>query len=167
MNPTKYILPAVYAALTSPPLAAVAGVQPKVYQYLPKGFKDVLYVQIKQPTATKERGAQGCKSWSCTVLLDCVRLTQPGRSSSVAVDELADLVSERLDGARLYLGADLEASPADVEQITPLDDAFDGEQVDIHRYLRVRFTVSQHTRTPGPVIPPNTAFPYTFPLTLA
>lgn len=141
MNPLKYLLPAVYAALTTPDKPEVEGVEVDVFQHLPNGYTGSLYVLIGQPTATPSGRAQACSLWSCTVLLDCVSLSEPGYVSSIPADELADQLTTRLFDVVLSLGGGWQASRAQVEQITGLQDAFDGEQTDTHRYVRMRFDV--------------------------
>lgn len=139
---------AIYEANEPKPLL-LQGQPIPVYQHLPADFGADRYVLLSQPTCTRSGGGQGCKTWEATVLLDCVTLFAPGYVSSIPADEMAGLVAERVDGIVLPLGGGLQASRGEVEQILGLQDAFDGEQTDVHRYLRLRTEITQHTLTPS------------------
>jgi hypothetical protein len=164
VNPIKYLIPAVYQALTqglttsngggyvaagyvsggyvgsATPLL-IEGLPVPVYQHLPPSDAGDRYVLLGQPTCEQEPGSQGCKSWDCTLLLDCITLYDPGYATSILADELADQLSARTDGLRLTLPAGLQAAPATVENIHGLQDTFDGRQTEVHRYMRLRYSL--------------------------
>jgi hypothetical protein len=147
MNPLRSLIPAVYTALTAPPLT-VDGAQVPVFEHLPNGFSEPNYVLLGEPTVTKRPGSRGCQSWSCALLVDCVTLHTPGYVSSIAADELASQVCARLDEVQLPLAEGYAMSRADAESINSLSDSTDGEQVDVHRYVRMRFTLYYTAPTP-------------------
>lgn len=145
MNPLRYLLPAIYTALTTPePLTA------PVFQHLPAGYGGDAYVLLGQPTAEPTRGSVGCRQWDCTVLLDCVTLFAPGEASSIPADELADAVLSRLEAQALPLGGGLQMGRARLQLLNGADDAFDGKQIDVHRYVRMRFSLSYNSLIPLP-----------------
>lgn len=141
MNPLLHLSPAIYTALTTPAPLALEGAPVPVFEHLPNDFDGARYVLLNEPAASKRPGSRGCQAWSCTVLVDCVTLYTPGYVSSIPADELADQVTQRLDGVVLPLTGGLSMSLAEAETINSLNDAFDGEQVDVHRYVRMRFAL--------------------------
>ncbi|SDY97571.1 hypothetical protein [Hymenobacter psychrophilus] len=136
MNPQRYLIPAVLDALTQGgPLPGGA----LVTEFQPGGAS--AYVLVTQPTVADLPGTAACRMWSATLLLDCVTLSEPESISAVLCDELADAVLGRLQGAALPMGGGLQLSGrATLELLTSGAD-FDTEQIDIHRYLRMRFTI--------------------------
>ena len=141
MNPLEPLLPALRDALLLPPMETADGQPVQVLQYLPLGFADRLYVQLKQPTAVPQQRARECKSWDCTLLLDCVQICAPGFVNADEADRLAGEVDERLTRQELPLPEGWSMSEGRTETINGLDERFDGEQIDVHRYVRMRFTL--------------------------
>lgn len=136
MNPQRYLIPAVLdALLEGGPLPGGA----LVTEFQPGAA--TAYVLISQPTVADLPGTAGCRMWSCTLLLDCVTLCEPEAISAVLCDELADEVLGRLQGQPLALGGGLRLNGrATLELLSGAAD-FDQEQVDVHRYLRMRFSL--------------------------
>lgn len=135
MQPLEALLPAIITQLTTPPLV-LEGEEIGVYEHNAEGTR---YVLVNQPTANRAGGSAGCKVWDCTVLLDCVTLFAPEAVSSGPADALASLVVDRLDEVVLPLAGGFQMGTADVDTVQGINDAFDGEQTDVHRYVRMRF----------------------------
>lgn len=143
MNPLRYLRPAVYAALSSPaPVLNGQAVTVRAYG----GGVAPAYVLLNPDldTCNKTLDGRACKQWDCTFLVDVVTLHANDRLSVALADELADLLSERMDNVRLSLAGGLQVTRASVEQVNS-GSRLDGEQVDIHRYLRLRYSVSYNT----------------------
>lgn len=115
-----------------------------VYEHLPNGATDTRYVLINLPQANRAGGSTNCRIWEVVVQLDCTTLFAPGFVSSAPADALASLVCERLDGPRLSLPGGYQMGQATAETVQGLEDAFDNEEVDVHRYVRMRFQVYQN-----------------------
>lgn len=160
MNPLKYLRPAVYAALTTPALE-LAGESVPVLAYGATDATAYVLLPPAQDTASPTSASRSCKGWSCTLLVDVVTLNKTAELSVARADALAELVSERLDGVRLVLEGDMQISQATVEQVNG-GESYDGEKVDIHRYLRLRYQV--YYNAPAPALP---GFPYAFPFAFA
>lgn len=135
VQPLEALVPALYTALTSPSLLLDSQAVP-VYEHNAEGAQ---YVLIGQPTANRAGGSTACRIWDCTVLLDCVTLFHPEDVSSGPADAIASLVVSRLDGKRLPLAGGFQMGTATAETVEGLNDAFDGEETDVHRYVRMRF----------------------------
>lgn len=140
MNPLAYLRPAVYAALTSPALV-LDGATVSVKAYGAGEGSAYVLLPPAQDTANKTNTNPRCQQWECTLLVDAVTLHPNTQLSVARADALADLLSARLDGNRLPLPQGLQVTRAAVENVNGADDS-DGEQVDIHRYLRVRYSIS-------------------------
>ena len=154
MNPLRYLRPAVYAALTSPAVVLESGVSVPVRAY-GRGMEAVyILLNPDQDTCNKTLDGRACKQWDCTLLVDVVTLHRNGELSVALADEAADAVSAHLDNARLALPAGLQILRATVENING-GSQLDGEQVDIHRYLRVRYTIA-YSIPAGPPTPAST-----------
>lgn len=140
MNPLRYLRPAVFAALTSPAVELDGAVVPV------KAFGEAeadVYVLLdpNQDTSNTTLRTRACRRWDCTLLVDVVTRNKNNRLSVEVADEVADLVSERLDNLRMELPSSLMVESATVETILGGGN-LDGEQVDIHRYLRLRYTIN-------------------------
>lgn len=147
MQPLQPLLPAIYAALLG---LEYEGVTVPVYQpQLPNDEHPDRYVLIGQPTANRAGGSRACRIWSCTVLLDCVTVFAPGETSSIPADAIASLVCDRLDGATLLVPG-YQAGEATAEAVLSGTD-FDGEEADVHRYVRMRFPLYEHLGAGNPV----------------
>jgi hypothetical protein len=123
--------PGLTLAGASVPVLAYGQAQASAYVLLPPA----------QDTQSLTISTAHCQEWDCTLLVDVVTRHASGELSTEDADTLADLVSDRLDGNRLALPQGLQILRAVVEQVNG-GDALDGEQVDIHRYLRLRYTLS-------------------------
>lgn len=138
MNPLRHLLPALYTVLTAPPLVADGGDVP-AYEHLAEPEAGH-YVLLTQPTAVGASGARDCRQWSCTALVDIVTQFAPGYVSSAPADELADAVTDRVEGQSLALPAGYQCGPARLELHSELRE-LDGELVAVRRLLRFRWEV--------------------------
>jgi hypothetical protein len=137
MNPLAVLIPALYTALTSPPLS-YAGVEVPVYEHL-EGNNAGHYVLLEQPSDADAGGTAGCKHFSCTVLVDVV--TQfADVVSSLPAESIVTQVHERLRGTRLALPDRWDCQPSTVEPATQLKE-LDGELVAVRRLLRYRWEI--------------------------
>lgn len=137
MYALKLLRRAVYAALTTEPLT-LDGAAIGVYDKSPAGDT---YVLLTQPTQTPTTRSRACQGYDCTMLIDCTSgFKTQGIVSSDPADDLAALVFNRLNGVRLTIGPGWQTTNATVEQANGLDD-FNNEQVDVHRYLRLRWSM--------------------------
>lgn len=137
MNPLAVLLPALYAALTTPALSQGGAAVP-VHQHLLVAEAGH-YVLISQPTDTDLGGATGCRRFACTVLLDVVTQFADRRVSSVPAEAIVSQVNERLRGRRLNgLLAGWEAGPGELVLSTQLEE-LEGELLAVRRLLRYRW----------------------------
>ena len=164
MNPLRYLRPAVFAALTSPaPLVLASGASVPVRAY-GRGPEPV-YVLLNpdQDTCNITLDSPRCQQWDCTLLVDVVTRHVSTALSVAVADEAADAVTEQLHHNRLLLPAGLQVLAARVETVNG-GSGLDGEQVDIHRYLRLRYSLAYNapsgpvTGPPAPVLPTITNF---------
>ena len=155
MNPLRYLRPAVYAALTSPALE-LAGIPVPVRAYGIGAEAAYVLLSPDQDTLSSISSGPRCEQWDCTLLVDVVTLHRNGALSVALADELADLITERLHHNRFPLPLGLHLLRAVVEGVNGASQ-LDGEQVDIHRYLRLRYTVAYNppAAPPAPVPAPT------------
>ena len=153
MNPLRYLRPAVYAALTSPAVVLAGGATVPVRAYGSGPELVYLLLSPDQDTQNLTLAGRACDQWDCTLLVDVVTLHANGALSVALADEAADAVTQHLHRNRLALPAGLQILRATVESMNG-GSALDGEQVDIHRYLRVRYTIAYSIPTgPAPTPP--------------
>lgn len=139
MNPLLRLLPALYTRLSG---LTQAGQDVPVFQHLdtPRAGH---YVLLEQATAPRAPGTQGCRQWSCTVLLNIVtQFPKQGRVSAIPANELADQVTTLLDDCRLLL-PDYDCGPGRLELSTELREQ-GPESIAVRRLLRYRWTISYH-----------------------
>ncbi len=150
MNPLRYLRPAVYAALTRPALVLASGAVLPVRAYGSAATEPVyLLLSPDQDTQNLTQAGRACTQWDCTLLVDVVTLHQNGALSVALADEVADAVTERLHQYRPMLPAGLQLLRAVVESVNG-GSQLDGEQVDIHRYLRLRYSLAYQGGAVGP-----------------
>lgn len=138
MNPLAVLLPAVYAALASPPLTWQGQPVP-VGQFVgPDWDKAGHYVLLSQPSDGDAGGSTGCNRFSCTVLIDVV--TQFGKDllSAAPAEALVSQINGRLRRTRLGLPSGWDCQPGTLEVASQLEE-LDGELVAIRRLLRYRW----------------------------
>ena len=111
-----------------------------------------------QDTCNSTLDGPRCQQWDCTLLVDVVTLHANGALSTALADEAADVVADHLHHNRFTLPAGLQLLTAKVDSVNG-GSGLDGEQVDIHRYLRLRYTVAYNppATLPAPAPPPTIA----------
>ena len=152
MNPLRYLRPAVYAALTSPAVVLVSGVMVPVRAYGRGTEAAYILLNPDQDTCNSTIDSPRCQQWDCTLLVDVVTLHASGTLSTALADEVADAVADHLHHNRFTLPAGLQLLAAKVESVSG-GSGLDGEQVDIHRYLRLRYTVAYNAPAGSPALP--------------
>ena len=148
MNPLRYLRPAVYAALTSPAVVLADGAVLPVRAY--GGGTEAVYLLLNPDQDTQNLTLSGprCQQWDCTLLVDVVSLHASTVLSVAEADEAADVVADHLHQNRFALPAGLQVLRARVETVNGGSE-LDGEQVDIHRYLRLRYSLAYNAPSPG------------------
>ena len=157
MNPLRYLRPAVYAALTSPAVVLASGVTVPVRAYGRGTEAAYILLNPDQDTCNITLDGPRCQQWDCTLLVDVVTLHASGTLSTAPADEAADVVAEHLHHNRFTLPAGLQLLRAAVESVSG-GSGLDGEQVDIHRYLRLRYTVAYNPPAAAAPVPTITNF---------
>jgi hypothetical protein len=150
MDPLLRLVPAVYAALTSPALE-YGSVSVPVYQHLNEPNRGH-YVLLTQPTTATRSLNPNCRQWSCTLLLDVVTQFAEGAVSTIPAATIADQILTRLEGQRLSLPDRWDCGPGSVELETQLTEA--GELLALRRLIRLRWEVYYHA-TSAPVPEPD------------
>ena len=141
MNPLRYLRPAVYAALTSPAVVLASGVTVPVRAYGRGTEAAYILLNPDQDTCNITLDGLRCQQWDCTLLVDVVTLHASTLLTVADADEAADAVADHLHHNRFTLPAGLQILTAKVDSFNG-GSGLDGEQVDIHRYLRLRYSLA-------------------------
>ena len=167
MNPLRYLRPAVYAALTSPAVVLASGVTVPVRAYGRSTDPVSILLSPEQDTCNSTLDSPRCQQWDCTLLVDVVTLHASTLLSIAEADEAADVVADHLHQNRFALPAGLQILRARVESVNG-GSGLDGEQVDIHRYLRLRYSLAYNVPATAPATAPAIQrFAAQFPLQFA
>lgn len=140
MNPLAALLPALYAALATPPLQW-QGVTVPVGQFVgPTWDASGHYVLLTQPTDTDLGRTAGCWRFTCTVLIDVVTQFGQNALSAAPAEAIVSQVNDRLRGVRLALPLGWDCQPGTMQLASQVEET-DGDLVAVRRLLRYRWDV--------------------------